>query len=229
MKKMLAFLASTILLCMMLIPCAVSVAAEPNVNKNELNRQIAIAEALIKTDYTYDSWAVLENALKDARDAQDATTQKEMDEAAKALKASIAELVKIDGSALRELLAMVREFLAEDDSASVWGDLLTAVEEAEAALVSGDQARIDAAYNAQKVAFDEFKEKIATLGEEKIVIQEVEVEKIVEVPVEVDEDSDYDSVEDSARDRIVVVLGVFCAVLLVTVAVLIIVLLMKKK
>lgn len=145
-----------------------------NLNKAELNRQISIAESLIKTDYTYDSWAVMESALKTARAALYATTQREIDQAALALKNAIAALVKIDGAALRELLAMVREFLAEDDLASIWGELLSAIEEAEAALVSGDQARINAAYDALKAAFEAFKAKIAALGEDKIVIQEVE-------------------------------------------------------
>lgn len=145
-----------------------------NLNKAELNRQISIAESLIKTDYTYDSWAVMESALKTARAALYATTQREIDQAALALKNAIAALVKIDGAALRELLAMVREFLAEDDLASIWGELLAAIEEAEAALVSGDQARINAAYDALKAAFEAFKAKIAALGEDKIVIQEVE-------------------------------------------------------
>lgn len=144
-----------------------------NLDKTELNRQIGIAEALIKTDYTSDSWAVLESALKTAREARYATTQREIDSAAKALKNAIAGLVKIDGDALRQLLAMVREFLAEDDLASIWGELLAAIEEAEAALVSGDQERINNAYNTLKAAFDAFKDKIAALGEEKIVIQEV--------------------------------------------------------
>lgn len=146
-----------------------------NLDKAELNRQIAIAESLIKTDYTYDSWAVLESALKNARSALYATTQREIDQAAIALKNAIAGLVKIDGDALRQLLAMVREFLAEDDLASIWGDLLAAIEEAEAALVSGDQARINAAYDSLKAAFEAFKAKIDALGEDKIVVQEVEV------------------------------------------------------
>ena len=144
-----------------------------NLDKTELNRQIDIAESLIQSDYTSASWAVLESALKNARAALYATTQREIDQAATALKNAIAGLVKINGDKLRELLAMVREFLAEDDLASIWGELLAAIEEAEAALDSGDQARIDAAYETLKAAFEAFKAKIAALGEDKIVVQEV--------------------------------------------------------
>lgn len=147
-----------------------------NLDLTELNKQIGIAETLIKTDYTYDSWARLEEALKAAKNARYADTQAEVNAAAAALRDAINGLVKVDGTALRELLAVVREFLNDNDLASIWGDLLAAIEEAEAALLSGDQEAINTAYDNLKKAFEAFKERIAALGEDKIVIQEVEVE-----------------------------------------------------
>lgn len=146
-----------------------------NLDLTELNKQIAIAEALTQSDYTADSWAKLESALKAARNARYADTQSEVNKAASALREAIADLVRIDGDALRALLKQVREFLAEDDLASIWGDLLAAIEEAEDALLSGDQERINAAYDRLEEAFQAFKDKIAALGEEQIVVQEVEV------------------------------------------------------
>lgn len=159
-------------------PTTTTTAKKPssNLDFSELKKQISIAESLNEKEYTADSWAKLESALKAAKKALNAKTQKEINKAADALKQAIAELVKIDASALRELLQQVRDFLKNDDKGSIFGDLLAAIEQAEAALESGDQDAINAAYDALKAAFEAFKAKLAEWSDGKVVIQEVEVE-----------------------------------------------------
>ena len=146
-----------------------------NLDLTELERQIGIAATLVQTEYTTESWEKLESALEAAKKARKADTQAEVNKAADALKQAIADLVRIDGDALRDLLSQVRSFLAEDDLASIWGDLLEAIEDAEAALLSGDQAAVDEAYNNLLAAFEAFKAKLAELGKGEPVVEQVEV------------------------------------------------------
>lgn len=159
-------------------PTTTTTAKKPssNLDFSELKKQISIAESLNEKEYTADSWAKLESALKAAKKALKATTQKDINKAADALKQAIAELVKIDASALRELLAQVRDFLENDEKGSLFGDLLAAIEQAEAALESGDQDAINAAYDALKAAFEALKAKLNEWSDGKVVVQEVEVE-----------------------------------------------------
>ena len=147
-----------------------------NLDLTELNKQIAIAEALTESDYTADSWAQLVSALKAAKDARYAKTQSAVNKATDALKEAIAALVRIDRSALEELIAQVKGFLEENDLADVWTELYEALSEAEAALLSGDQDAINAAYERLSAAFAALKDELAKLGESEVVIQEVEVE-----------------------------------------------------
>jgi len=64
----------------------------PAVDYTELLAQIEIAEGLNKDDYTAETWAALEEALEKAIAAKNATTQAEVNAAAKALKDAIAAL-----------------------------------------------------------------------------------------------------------------------------------------
>ena len=66
--------------------------------------------------------------------------------------------------------------LEENDLTDVWTELYEALSEAEAALQSGDQEAINAAYERLSAAFQALKDELAKLGEDKVVIQEVEVE-----------------------------------------------------
>ena len=143
-----------------------------NLDLTELNKQITIAEALPKSDFTVDSWSRLVSALKAANKARNADTQNEVNKAAQALKEAIAALVRIDRSALEQLIAGVNAFLTDNDLASIWEELHDAMNEAEAALKSGDQAVIDAAYTRLNTAFQALKDKLAELGEDKVVIQD---------------------------------------------------------
>ena len=67
---------------------------EPNFDA--LNAAIKAAEALTKSDYTADSWAVVEAALADAKTALKSDSQDEVDAAAEALNAAVAALEKAE-------------------------------------------------------------------------------------------------------------------------------------
>ena len=147
-----------------------------NLDLTELNKQIGIAESLNEAEYTADSWAQLESALKAAIKARKAKTQNDVNKAAGALRDAIAALVKIDASALEKLVADVNGFLKDNDLASVWEELHAALNQADAALKSGDQTAIDAAYTRLDAAFKALKAKLEELGKSDVVIQEVEVQ-----------------------------------------------------
>lgn len=147
-----------------------------NLDLTELNKQIGIAEALNESEYTADSWAQLESALKAAVKARKAKTQNDVNKAADALRDAIAALVKIDASALEKLVADVNGFLKDNDLASVWEELHAALNQADAALKSGDQAAIDAAYTRLDAAFKALKAKLDELSKGEVIIQEVEVQ-----------------------------------------------------
>ena len=146
-----------------------------NLDYTELNVQIGISEALVESEYTADSWAQMVSAQKAAIKARNAKTQNEINKAADALRDAIAALVKIDNSALAQLIADVKGYLEENELADVWTELYEALSEAEIALESGDQEAINAAYTRLSDAFKALKDELANLGEEKVVVQEVEV------------------------------------------------------
>lgn len=62
------------------------------VDLTELNRQIAIAEAINKDKYTDETWKAVEEALADAIEARKATIQAVVDKAANALAKAIEAL-----------------------------------------------------------------------------------------------------------------------------------------
>ena len=66
-------------------------------NYTEINKQIEIAESKNKSEYTAESWAVMADALAAAKKAKaEATTQLDLDAAAKTLKDAIDALVRVD-------------------------------------------------------------------------------------------------------------------------------------
>ncbi len=151
-----------------------------NLNLTELNKQIGIAQALKRSDYTADSWNKLAKALNAAIAARNASTQAGVDKAATNLKNAIAGLVRVDTSALQELLNKIKEFLANEDIGEARDALLNTINEAEAALASGDQDRINAAYTALLEAFDTYKAKLEEIAKNSLV----EIEKPIEVDPE---------------------------------------------
>lgn len=147
-----------------------------NLDLKELNTQIGIAESLDEVAYTADSWDKMEKALTAAKKARKAKTQKEVNTAADNLKQAIAGLVRIDNSKLQDLLTSVKTYLDDDTLSDAKDALLKAIADAEEALTSGDQTKIDDAYTALSAAFEAYKAALEKLGGTI-----VEVEKPVEV------------------------------------------------
>ena len=143
-----------------------------------LIEQINIAQALNERDWTNESWAELESALNYAFQVlYNATTQKEIDDAADALAEAIANLVPIDGQALRDLIDEILDGLKKNDKEGLFADLYDALAKAKDALESGDQQAIADAYDALKKAFDALKLKWPELFGDKEVIVEAEAEE----------------------------------------------------
>ena len=149
-----------------------------NLDITELNRQISIAQGLKEKDYTSDSWKAMKNALNAAINARNASTQNQVDTAAKNLKNAIAALVRVDNTSLQDLIDAVKNYLAEESLTDLREALLEALADAEAAIKAGKQDGINDAFAKLSAAFDAYKAKVNELGKGEIV----EVEKPVEVP-----------------------------------------------
>lgn len=127
------------------------------VDYTELNAQIAIAQALIETEYTPDSWKVLADALEDAMKAKNSTSQAEVDAAAKALKDAIAALEKkpgvvVDYTELEAQIEAAQKLKEEDYTPESWEVLEKALADAIAARNYDAQPAVDAAAQALKDA-----------------------------------------------------------------------------
>ncbi len=125
----------------------------------ELVKQIKIAEALNKSDYTEKTWSVLASALADAKEAQSLKKQTEIDAAAKALKNAIAGLVsiyegKLKYDELNEQIAIAEGLKANDYATDGWNELSKALQTAKKAKSSKLQYEIDAAANDLKSAIE---------------------------------------------------------------------------
>ena len=148
-----------------------------NLDLTELNKQIKMAQSLKKALYTTPSWKKMQTALKAAIAARSATTQAAVDKAANDLKNAILALVLVDDTALEELIASVTDFIDNEELTKLAADLFAALDEAKAALKSGNQDRINEAYTALSDAFEAYKAKLEELSKGQII----EVEKPVEV------------------------------------------------
>lgn len=154
-----------------------------NLDYSELTRQIAIANGLKETDFTSESWSILNDALVQANDAMSKKDQGLVDIACEALANAVASLEKMDYMALENALRAVRAFSTSNTLNENWTGLLEAAEEGESLLTSGDQAAVDAA--AARIT-----ELLTAL--EEALDQQVITEIIVqEVPVEVPPTDDY--------------------------------------
>ncbi len=158
-----------------------------NVDYTELLRQIEIAEGLKKADYTADSWANLEAALKDAYDLKTSNSQAYVDAGAKALADAIADLVLMDYSKLLEAIDTVTKFIEDDELGAKWAELYAKILAAKELLTSGDQAAVDAAAAELTKLYQEMQELIKQYLEDNKEIIEVPVE----VPVEKLPEGDY--------------------------------------
>ena len=142
----------------------------------ELARQLGIANGLNSRDYTAESWAALEAALKPANKALNGSDQKAVDKAAAELKAAIAALVRVDYSSLETVLAEVESYLNANPDSEAWLNLAEAVNEGRKLLASGDQSTANeaAAKISQILALVKAQENEQQTPE--VIIQEVPVE-----------------------------------------------------
>lgn len=126
----------------------------------ELLKQIKIAEALSKNDYTAKTWDVLTKALNDAKKAQTSKKQSEIDAAAKALKNAISGLVsiyegKLNFDKLNEQIAIAEKLNANDYAIDEWDKLTSALQDAKKARSAKKQTEIDMATATLKAAIND--------------------------------------------------------------------------
>lgn len=150
------------------------------VDYSELERQIAIANGLNKSEYTKESWAVLEEALANGMDALKSKSQDVVDAAAQALADAIAALVKMDYSALEAALKAVQDFIDGDDLADLWVRLVQAFLKGKELLTSGDQEACNATASEIMSILEELKARLEELRTPEVVTQTVEVEVLPE-------------------------------------------------
>lgn len=135
----------------------VTIKSAPDLNFDELNEQIRIAESLKSTDYTSASWSALQTALKNAKNALKSTTQAGIDSATAALKTAIANLkpvtsLTVDYSELVKQIKIAESLNSKNYTAASWSKLTQALTKANAALKSQSQAEVNSAATALKNA-----------------------------------------------------------------------------
>ncbi len=148
-----------------------------------LKEQLGLANGLIPSDYTVESWSAVSAAMTDAEKALNSGSQNLVDEACEDLKTAIGALVKVNYTDLDRVLLAVDDFAKTDAYNSLWEDLVKATQEGREALTSGDQAAVDAITQKLQMLLDQM-EAIAEDREIPGVV-------IQEVPVEVPPTSDF--------------------------------------
>ena len=119
---------------------------QPTIDYTELLRQIAIAEGLKEEDYTADSWANMIKALEAAIALKTSLSQKDVDDGAEALKKAIADLVKLDLTALNKAVADAKALEKNSTCAHspLWFKLFDALSRVDETVATRDQEKIDA-------------------------------------------------------------------------------------
>lgn len=149
-KRILAVLALACLLLNM-APAALATGAEDarlsaRVDTTELKRQVAMANGLNAYDYTIETWTPLQKALDKGNDILKGTHgQYAVTNAAEAIEAAMANLVRMDYSRLEAALGVVYNKIDENpEMHDLCLRINTAVEKARPLLVSGNQQAVDA-------------------------------------------------------------------------------------
>ena len=145
---------------------------DPSVDYTELNKQIEIAESILatfdKSLYTEASWKAFEEALAAAKAALASGDQAAIDAATAALKAAIDALELksdkpvapvIDYTELNAQIEAAKKLEEKNYTKETWAALMTALEAAEKALESKDQAEVDKAAADLKAAIEALEEK----------------------------------------------------------------------
>ncbi len=128
------------------------------------------------SDYTADSWANLQSALKTGESALKKKDQAAIDAAVAALEKAVNSLVALDNTTLEEAIQNAEKFLNENAVGAKAKELMDALASAKELLNSQDQAKKDEA----AALLNELLKAIADMIKDGETIKEVE--KIVEVP-----------------------------------------------
>ncbi len=125
----------------------VTVTVVEKLDKSALNELIGQADKLKSSSYTAETWQALATALKNAKNVvSSATTQKELNAAADALRNVIGSLQKVtDYTALAKQIKIAEALNEKDYKPASWSSLVKALEAAKNAQSSKDQAVVDAA------------------------------------------------------------------------------------
>lgn len=152
------------------------VVAAPDLDYSGLNRQIAIANGLRKSDYTMESWEALSDALARAVKALSSDNQVTIDKSNQTLEEAIAALIKLDRSALEKALDNAKDFEDSDEHNDMWFELIKAVNNGKALLASNDQVAIEVAAAQINELLAEVTTSMDALKTPQIVTKEVMVE-----------------------------------------------------
>lgn len=126
----------------------------PEIDLDELLKQIKIAENLTENDYTTSSWSALKKALNTAKSAKTSTSQSTIDSAAKGLKNAIAKLenakvdVSVDYKELNRQIAIAEGLKQKNYTIDSWKTLNSAYISAISARGSDNQNTVDKAATA---------------------------------------------------------------------------------
>lgn len=179
-KKLLAVLTVLVLLLSMVPMVCAAESDDSGVGYTDLRRKVATANGLNKYDYTGESWAPLETALKQGNSILQGThSQAVVDEAAAAIVKAMEGLVKMDYSKLEAALGTVQSRIGDaPELHDVWIRLYAAVAEGRPLLTSGDQTAVDEAVVALNALLEELSQYGTVIGtaEPEVIVREVEVE-----------------------------------------------------
>lgn len=130
-------------------------------DKTELQAKYDEASQMNKKDYTSESWNNLVKALADAKAVLDDknAVQKDVDNVRKSLETAMNAMVKIDTTALKELIAQIMAMDLTKYTENSVSQLKNLLKEAENVLTSTDQTKIDAKYKELQEAVKGLEEK----------------------------------------------------------------------
>ena len=192
---------------------------EPPIDYTKLDQQLKIAAELKEKDYTADSWKSFVKVWNKAKDARENGKQEAVDAAAKDLEKAIGELVKMDYSKLLDALEKAKN-VGNETVAGLIERLIAALETANNALESNDQAAVDAATAELEDVIAELEKAL----EELTTTETIEVP--VEVPVEVEPTSPFCNI---SWHNILLILLIISVILNVVLVVVIVIPAVKKK
>ena len=177
MKIFKKIITMTLLLCLV-VGTAQVVGATSGLDYSELEKQIGIANGLKSYDYTKERWKKLTTAVElGNKRLEGVYDQGKLDAAAEGIEKAIRELVKMDYSALIDVLDEVYAKMDENPTYhDVWYRMDKAVDKARPLLVSGDQQAVDEMVTTIKELMAELIACSEEMAKPDVVIQEVPVE-----------------------------------------------------